>query len=325
MSELKSKIEIPEDIYEIIIIGGGPAGLTAGLYSSRSRIKTLLVESLSVMGQATMTDLIENYPGIEKINGFEFVMNLKKQAQSFGLECRGANIETITRETESGVDVWKITDGTKEYKALSLIVASGAYARRIGVPGEEELISKGVSYCATCDGAFFKDKEIVVVGGGNTAVEEALFLTKFGRRVSVVHRRDRLRASGIVQERAFQNDKINFIWDSVVEEIKGDSKVEGIKLKNVKTDEVSDFECDGVFIFIGWKPNTGFLTGEVKLDEKGFIVVDSDMNTTADGVFGAGDCCNRTLKQIVTACGDGAVAAFSAEQFVQELKGIAYK
>ncbi|MBD3378935.1 MAG: thioredoxin-disulfide reductase [Candidatus Omnitrophica bacterium] len=324
MQQNRSKVNMPGDVYDIVIIGGGPAGLTAGLYAARSKMKTLMIESFSVMGQATMTDLIENYPGIEKTNGFDLITKVKGQAVSFGLECAQGTVTGIGRHSRDGVSVWKISGDGKEYETLSVIAASGAYPRKIGVPGEKEFTGKGVSYCATCDGAFFRGKDILVVGGGNTAVEEALYLTKFGKKVTVVHRRDRLRASGVVQERAFASDKIDFAWNSVVEEIRGGEKVESVLLRNVKTDGMTELACDGVFVFIGWNANTGFLEGVVELDEKGAVLADDEMKTSSEGVFAAGDCRRKVLNQIVTACGDGAVAAYSAEQYVQELKGIAY-
>lgn len=316
--------KIPEDIYDIAIIGGGPAGLTAGLYGSRGRMKTLMVESFSIMGQATMTDLIENYPGIDKANGFELISNFKKQAEKFGLKNRQGTVKKISLADEDGLPVWTVEDEVGSVKALSVVVASGASAKKVGVPGEKEFLGRGVSYCATCDAAFFKDKDIVVVGGGDTAVEEAIFLTKFGKKVTIVHRRDRLRATKILQERAFANKKIEYVLDSILESIEGNDKVEKVVIKNKKTGEMSDISCDGVFVFVGWEPNTSFLAGTVELDEHGCVIVDNEMKTSAPGVFAGGDCCKKLLHQVVTACGDGATAAFAAQHYVERLKGTEY-
>ena len=315
---------IPEDIYDVVIVGGGPAGLTAGLYASRGRMKTLMVESFSVMGQATMTDMIENYPGVDKANGFELMTKFKNQASSFGMESRQGTVNKISLANEDGLPVWTAQDEGGEVKALSVVIATGASSKKLDAPGEKEFLGSGVSYCATCDAAFFKEKDIVVVGGGDTAVEEAIFLTRFGRKVTIVHRKDRLRATKIVQERAFANKKLEYAWDATVEAIEGKNKVEKIVIKNKKTGEVSDLPCDGVFIFVGWVPNTYFLKGVVDLDENGCVIVDSDMKTSAPGVFAGGDCCKKLLHQVVTACGDGATAAFSAQHYVERLKGTEY-
>jgi thioredoxin reductase (NADPH) len=317
--------DMPEGIYDIIIIGGGPAGLTAGLYAARGRMNALLLESFVIAGQVTMTEMIENYPGVEKITGLDLISAFKKQVEMFGLECRQATVKGISRSKEEGMPVWLVEDENGVRKTLSVIVASGARPRKLQVPGEEELFGKGVSYCATCDGAFFRDKNIVVVGGGDTAVEEALFLTRFGKKVTLIHRRDRLRAAKILQERAFSSKKMEFVWNSAVEGIIGGEKVEKIKVKNLKTGEKDDISCDGVFLYIGWHPNTDFLKGTVELDEKDRIIVDNEMKTSQEGIFAGGDCCKKHLHQIITACGDGAVAAFSAQRYVEELKGVAYK
>lgn len=313
------------ELYDTVIIGGGPAGLTAGMYAARGRMKALLVESFSVMGQATMTEMIENYPGIEKASGFDIVDSFKKQAVKFGLTCESGTASGISGIKSAGFNAWRVETDNGPFDALSVIVASGAHAQKVGVPGESELTGKGVSYCATCDGPLFRNKEVVVIGGGNTAVEESLFLAKFASKVTVVHRRDRLRASKIVQERAFAEKKINFVWEAVPESIKGAAKVEGISIKNIKTGERSEIACSGVFVFIGWRPNTGFLAGTVDLDEHGSIKVDAAMRTSAPGIFACGDCTSKVFHQVVTACGDGATAAFTAEHYVDELKGVAYK
>ncbi|MBU0570630.1 MAG: thioredoxin-disulfide reductase [Candidatus Omnitrophica bacterium] len=312
-------------MYDIAIIGGGPAGLTAGIYSARADMKTVMIESLSVMGQLTMTDDIENYPGVKKTGGFDLTSVMKDQAVSFGLACVSGTVDSLGRRQDGEHPVWQIKYGEEKIEALSVIIASGARPRKLGVPGEDKFSGMGISYCATCDGAFFRDKEIMVVGGGNTAIEEALFLTRFAKKVTVIHRRDRLRAAKIVEKRAFANDKMDFIWDSVIEEISGTDKVEKVRIKNVKTDVKRELLLDGVFIFTGWVPNTGFIGNAAELDEKGKIVTDEAMGTRRDGVFACGDCRKRPLNQVITACADGAIAAQSAQLYVEKLKGTAYE
>ncbi len=316
---------VPEGIYDVIIIGGGPAGFTAGIYAARARMNAFLVESFSITGQVMMTETIENYPGIEKITGFELISVFKKQAESLGLAVGQGTVKSVSAAEKDGWSVWQVEDENGTREALSVIIASGAYPKKLDIPGEEEFSGKGVSYCATCDGAFFKDKEIIVVGGGDTAVEEAIFLTRFGKRVRLVHRKDRLRASRVLQERAAGNKKIELVLDSVVEEINGNDKVGGATVKNVKTGRKGRIECDGVFVCVGWSPNTGFLGDVVERDEKGCVIVDDGKKTSREGIFAAGDCCKKRFHQVVTACGDGAVASHSAQQYVDELKGVAYK
>jgi thioredoxin reductase (NADPH) len=319
MSELK----IPDNVYDVLIIGGGPAGLASGLYLSRGGMNTVLIESFSVMGQATMTDTIENYPGIDNIGGFDLLSVMKSQTQKFGLKCQQGTVSAIER-VSGQTSGWKAVYDGGEIKALSVIIASGARPRKLNIPGEKEFTGSGVSYCATCDGAFFKGKEVIVVGGGDAAVEEAVYLTKFAEKVTIVHRRDRLRASRVIQDKAFSNKKIDFIWSSNVEKISGSGKVDKITVKNVSTGAASEVKCDGVFIFIGWNPNTGFLKGLVDMSVKGRISVNDDMGTSAEGIFAAGDCREKLLYQVVTACGDGATAAFAAQRYVENLKGTAY-
>ncbi|MDD5633866.1 MAG: FAD-dependent oxidoreductase, partial [Candidatus Omnitrophica bacterium] len=254
--------------FDIIIIGGGPAGFAAGIYAARSRMITLVIESLSIMGQATMTEVIENYPGIEKMTGIDLVFAMKRQAESFGTKFTQGTVKKLFLRTDSGKKFWRVEDENGVYEAQAVIVASGAHSKQLDVPGEKELIGKGVSYCATCDGAFFKEKNIVVVGGGDAAVEEALYLTRFGKRVTLIHRRDKLRAAKIYQERFFANNKTEFIGENIVEGIIGKDKVEGVAVKNLKTGEKGSVSCDGVFIFVGWEPNTDFLKGIIRLDQK---------------------------------------------------------
>ena len=312
--------------YDVIIIGGGPAGLTAALYTSRAGLKTFLIESYCIPSQAITADCIENYPGFpEGIGGFELVEGFKKQAKRFGVEFSAGEVNKISEYKREHHREWSVVYEDKSYTAASLIIATGAVYKKLDVPGEERLRGKGVSYCATCDGALYKDKDIVVIGGGNSAVEEALFLTRFGKSVTLVHRRDRLRAVKVLQERAFANKKIRFVWNSVVTEISGENKVRAIKVENIKTGKEESIPCDGVFIFVGNVPNTEFIKPLVRLDENGYIITDENMRTSSDGIFACGDCRKKILRQIVTACGDGAIAGFSSQQYVEETKGEAYK
>ncbi len=302
--------------YDVIIIGGGPAGLTAGIYASRARIKTLLIESFSVVCQAVMTDHIENYPGFpDGVNGFELIDKFKKQAEKFGTEFIAAEVKEI-KEAKPG---WQIITEDKTYTASSIIIASGASPKRLDIPGEDKFRGKGVSYCGTCDGALFKNKEVVVVGGGDTALEEALFLTRFVKKAAVIHRRNALRGTKILQERVFADKKIEFVWDSVVTEITGAGRVASVKIRNVKTNAVTNFSCDGVFIFVGYTPNTGFLKGVVPLDEAGYIISDDNCLTSKPGIFAAGDCRKKLLRQVVTACGEGATAAFACQHYLEAI------
>jgi len=320
------KFNIPEHVYDVIIIGGGPAGLTAGLYVSRAGLRGLCIEGESSISQITVTDLIENYPGIpEGINGFELIERFKKQALQFGLEMMSSDVTSVKPTKWDDIQGWKVTAGDRAYDALAVICATGAYWRKLGVPGEDAYTGKGVSYCATCDGPIFRNREVVVVGGGDTAVQEAIFLTNFTRKVTIVHRRDRLRATKILQKRAFANSKIDFAWNSVVEEISGKETVEKVKIKNVKSPGVTgEIPTAGIFIFTGLTPKTDIVRGVADLDQGGYIIVDANMHTSAKGIFAAGDCIKKRLRQVVTACGDGATAAFSAQLYIEELKGESY-
>jgi thioredoxin reductase (NADPH) len=313
-----------ENLYDVVIIGGGPAGYTAGIYAARASLKALLIEGATTVSQITVTDLIENYPGMpEGINGFELVQLFRRQAEKFGLEIIQGDVAALAKEKRDSMETWKVSTG-KDHATLAVIIATGANWRKVGVPGEENFAGKGVSYCATCDGPFYRDKEVFVIGGGDTAIQEAIFLTHFAEKVTVVHRRERLRATKILQEKAFAHGKIQFIWDSVVEEIAGKQYVEGIKIKNLKTGESINLPADGVFVFVGINPNTEAFQGIMELDKGGYIIADGNMQTSEKGVFACGDCISKLLRQVVTACGDGATAAFSAQLYVEALKGESY-
>lgn len=302
--------------YEVIIIGGGPAGLTAGLYTSRARLKTLLIELGLLGGQMTTTELIENYPGFPQgVTGDELSRLMEEQAKRFGLEVINQEIIEVIVDGQ----LKRVRTGEATYSCKALIVCTGAEYRKLGIPGEKEFIGRGLSFCATCDGAFFRDNRVVVVGGGDSALTEAIFLTKFVKELTIIHRRDALRATKIYQERAFDNPKIKFLWDSVPQEIKGDQVVKSIVVKNVKSGEVREFETDGVFLFVGLTPRTQFLKGRVELDEAGYVVTDRNGKTSVKGVFAAGDCAKKLLRQVATAVGDGATAAFAAEKYIEEL------
>ena len=317
------KETIKEKIFDTIIIGGGPAGLTTGIYLSRARMSTLLIEKALPGGQAILTEIIENYPGFpDGIAGPELMQKMEEQAVRFGLKIEYGEVEEVEIK-EDKVKIVKINN--KEYKALTIILASGAEASKLDVPGEEELRGRGVSYCATCDAPFFKGQKIVVIGGGDTAIEEALYLTKFVQEVTIIHRRDRLRATKILQERVFSNKKINFAWDSVVIKILGKEKVENVLIQNKKTGEEKEISCQGVFVFVGYIPNSKFLKELVKLDKRGYILTDDNMMTSQEGIYACGDVRKKILKQVVTACGEGATAAFTAQKYIEELKGVSYQ
>ncbi len=304
------------EIYDLVIIGGGPAGLTAYLYAARARLNTLLIEKLAPGGQVLVTDFVENYPGFpDGLPGWELMEKFTTHVKKLGFNQKTGEVVALTLEEET--KKIKLADG-EELAARAVIIATGASPNKLGVPGEEELTGKGVSYCATCDGPFFRDQVVAVVGGGNTAVQEAIFLTKFAQKVYLIHRRDQLRAQKILQERAFANPKIEFIWNTVVTEILGQEKVEGVRLKNRKTGEETKLPVDGVFIFIGIRPQSDFVKGLLKLDEKGFIITDCEMRTEIPGLFAAGDVRAKACRQIITAAGDGATAAYMAEHYLSQ-------
>lgn len=305
-------------MHDLIIIGGGPAGLTAGLYTARARLDILLVEKFAPGGQVLTTDWVENYPGFpEGVSGFELVDRMKSQAEKFGLEIRNEEVEGLDLSSEKKTVI--TNKGRLEAKAL--ILACGATPKKIGIEGEALLTGKGVSYCATCDGPFYRDQEVAVIGGGDTAIEEAIFLTRFASRIHIIHRRDRLRAVKLLQDRAMAEEKIEFLWDTVPLKISGENGVEGIELKNVKTGEISHKEVQGVFVFVGTDPNSDFVRGTVKTNENGFVITDEDMKTSIPGVFAAGDIRAKLFRQIATAVGEGATAAFSVEKYLEDWKG----
>lgn len=299
--------------YELIIVGGGPAGLTAGIYASRARLKTLLIEKAFWGGQIINADLVENYPGFpEGISGFDLGQLIYQQAMKFGLETltdevRDADLDSILKKIHTSDDT---------YQTKALIIAGGSEHKKLSVPGEERLLGKGVSYCATCDGALFRDQRVAVLGGGDAAITEALFLSRFASKVIVIHRRDQLRASKIVQEKAFSNPKVEFLWDTVVDEIMGDKAVTALSLSNLKSKAISILEVSGVFIYLGFLPNSNYLKNKLELDDTGHIIVNKLMETKIPGVFAAGDVCHNSSRQVITAAGDGATAALSAERFI---------
>ncbi|MBI4683099.1 MAG: thioredoxin-disulfide reductase [Nitrospirae bacterium] len=304
-------------MYDVIIIGGGPAGLTAGLYTSRARLKTLLIEKAFTGGQVMTTEWVENYPGFEDgISGPELSQKMEKQAKKFGLEITQGSVLDVSLDDK----IKKITlEDNTQYETRSIILATGSNPRPLNIEGEDKYRGRGVSYCATCDGAFFKGEKLAVIGGGDSAVEEGLFLTKFAETVYIVHRRDRLRAAKVVQERAFANPKIKFVWNAVPEKISGDdSGVKSIHIKNLLTGEQSSIDVGGVFIYIGYNPNIEFLKSLVDLNKNNYILTDENMSSSSPGIFAAGDVRAKPLKQIATAVGDGATAGVAAEKYIEE-------
>jgi len=302
--------------YDVVIIGGGPAGLTAGLYTARARLKSLLIEKGLPGGLVTTTEWVENYPGFEEgIMGVELAQKMEKQAVRFGLEIiQGTVMDISLNKKIKGISL----EGDLHYEAKTIILATGAHPRLLKIEGEDEFRGRGVSYCATCDGAFYKGKKIAVVGGGDSAVQEAIFLTKFAEMVYVIHRRDQLRAEKILQERAFSNPKIKFIWNSVPEKISGDDGVNALHIRNLKACGNTVLDVQGVFIYIGYNPNTEFLRGLVDLDENNYIITDKNMAASTPGIYAAGDVRSKPLKQIATAVGDGATAAMAAVKYIEE-------
>ena len=302
---------------DTVIIGAGPAGLTASIYAIRAGLKIRLFEKAVPGGQAVNTDWVENYPGFpEGIAGFELMDRMKKQAEFLGISIENKEVKALDLKGK----IKRVKTEKEEIETKTVIICSGSTPRRLGIEGEEKLIGKGVSFCATCDAPFFRGQEVAVVGGGDSAVQEAIYLTKFARKVHLIHRRDKLRATKLLQERALKQEKINFIWNSVPVRIVGKEAVEGLELKNLKDDTISYLPVKGVFVFIGLSPNTYFLNQQLKTDEAGFLITDSNMQTSVKGVFAAGDVRSKILRQISTAVGDGAIASFSAARYVGEMQ-----
>lgn len=302
--------------HDVIIVGGGPAGLTAGLYAARSRMDILLLEKLTPGGQVLTTAMVENYPGFEEaISGADLVAKMEKQARRFGLQVKIKSVEKIAQEG----NLKKVIADGEEYLSKAVIVATGVEPRSLGIPGEKELRGRGVSYCATCDGPFFQNKEVMVIGGGDSAVEEAIYLTRFAKRVRLIHRRDQLRAAKIVQERAFSNEKIEVVWNTVTTSINGEQFVQSVDVKNVKTGRKDNLETSGVFLYVGVKPNSDLFEFKIDTDQGGFLRTDENMGTSVEGIYAVGDVRSKQLRQIVTATGEGATAAFAVEKYLEGL------
>ena len=302
--------------YDVLIIGAGPAGLAAGLYAARARRKTLLIEKNVTGGQVAVTAVIENYPGIHEINGFDLGQQMQTQAEKYGMEMAYGAVQSLEPQPD-GRHLVKVDDG-QEYLAKAVIVTAGADYNRLGVPGEDRLTGYGVSYCATCDAAFFKDMEVAVVGGGDSALDEGLFVTRYASKVTVIHRRDSLRAGAYLQERAFAEPKMGFVWNTVVEEIEGAEAVEAVKLKNVETGEESEMPLSAVFIFIGHTPNSSFLRGLLEMDSGGHVFASDWMETNVPGIFAAGEIRVNAARQVITSAGDGATAAIRADHYITD-------
>lgn len=303
----------------IVIIGSGPAGLTAAIYSARANLSPLLIEGWQSGGQLTTTTEVENYPGFAKgIMGPELMKDMRAQAERFGTEFLTGDVSAV-RFTQRPFSI--TIDGEQTVQAKTIIIATGASAIQIGLPNEKRLTGHGVSTCATCDGFFFKGKELIVVGGGDSAMEEANFLTKFATKVSIVHRRDKLRASKIMQDRSMKNEKISFVWNSVVEDILGNEVVTGVRLTNIVTGKTVVMPCAGVFVAIGHRPNTALFTGQLDLDTKGYLIAKNGTATSVPGIFAAGDVQDSTYRQAITAAGSGCMAAIDAERFLESREG----
>lgn len=303
-------------MHDLIIIGAGPAGLTAGLYAGRAGLKTVLLEKMSCGGQILLTETVENYPGFSHaVRSAELMRDMEAQVRNLNVEIIQDEAKNIRQEA----GFWDISGGANNYQAKAVIAAVGSVPKLLNVAGEKELTGRGVSYCAVCDGPLYRNKAVAVIGGGDTAVEEALYLARFSRKVFIIHRRGSFRAAEILAKRLKQNNKVGIIWDSVVKRINGINKVEGIIIENVKNKKESGISCDGVFVCVGRSPDTGFLGGLVKKDEHGHILTDEEMRASVFGIFAAGDCRRKALRQVVTACSDGAVAAYSAQKYLEEL------
>lgn len=303
--------------YDLIIVGAGPAGLTAALYAGRSRLKTLILEKIGVGGRVLMTEVIENFPGfVNGISTLDLIKRMQEQVANLGAKVILEEVSEIDCQSK------RVKTNAATYSADAIIIATGAHPRKLGIPGEEKLTGRGVSYCATCDGPLARDKNVVIVGGGDAMAEEALYLTRFARSVNIIHRRDELRASPILKERLRANKKINFTLSSLVVEITGSTKVEAIRIKDLNTSQEKVIPCESIFIYIGYTPDTAFLKDKLKLDGAGFIITAEDMSTSCEGIFACGDCRSKTLYQVITACGEGAVAADSAYKYLVRKRGL---
>jgi thioredoxin reductase (NADPH) len=306
---------------KVIVIGSGPAGFAAAIYAARSQLEPLVIAGPALGGQVAISSEIGNYPGFpEDIAGAELAQLMQKQAERFGARLEMDIVTGVNLSTRP----FKVSTYGGEREAQALIVSSGASPRKLGVPGEEEFSGRGVSYCATCDGFFYIGKEIVMVGGGDAAVEEAIFLTRFASKVTIIHRRDQLRAEKLLQDRAFRNDKIEFLWDTVVTEIVGENSVTGVQVRNVKTGEERLFPTQGMFVAIGYVPNTGFLDGHLEMTDGGYVITDDDQRTSVEGVWAAGDVCDWSYRQIATSVGSGCKAAIQVEHYIARLEDRVY-
>ena len=304
-------------MHDLIIIGAGPAGLTAALYAARYRLDTLVLEKAAVGGQIMFSPWIDNFPGFPGgISTAELISRLKTQIDEHKVPVELETVLGISPSPDPGTPAYQVKCAEKTYASKSIIIATGAQPKKLGTPGEERLTGRGVSYCATCDGPLFKDKEIAVIGSGDRAMEEAILLSGYARKVTVIHRRDKLRASKILVEKASANKKITFTVDSVVEEILGQNKVEAARVRNLKTGAINDLSCQGVFVFVGIRPDTAFLEKQLELSADGFIVTNQDLETSQKGIFACGDCRQKSLYQVITACGEGALAAASVQRYL---------
>lgn len=308
-------------VYDVLIIGGGPAGLTAGIYAGRAKLSTIILEGEKVGGQIVTTDEVENYPGsVEDPSGPKLIARMTEQFEGFGGELAMEQVESFDFDSK----IKTVKTNKNEYQAKSVIIATGAGPRKLEAKNEEKYVGKGVSFCATCDAAFFEGLDVYVVGGGDTAVEEAVFITKFAKKVTIIHRRDELRAAKSIQEKAFNNDKIEFMWDSVVEEVDGEGLLSQMTVLNRKTGERTVIKADendgtfGIFVMIGYVPKTDLFKGVLEMDQSGYIIGDENMKTNKEGVFVAGDCRQKNLRQVVTATSDGAIASINAEKYIED-------
>jgi thioredoxin reductase (NADPH) len=310
-----------ENVENVVIIGSGPAGLTAAIYTARAKLDPFVITGQEIGGQVSITNEVENYPGFpEGLSGPDLVQRFQEQAERFGARLE---IDEVT-EVDFRRRPFRLKTHGGTFQAKAVIIATGASARRLGVPGEEEFTGRGVSYCATCDGFFFREKDVVVVGGGDSAIEEALFLTRFASRVRVIHRRDQLRAGQALQRRARNNDKLSFIWDTVVTDVLGNEGVEAVRVRNVKTGGVSELKTDGVFVYIGHIPNSQLFKGQLNMDEHGYLIVDRRNHTNVEGVFAAGEIADPVFRQVITSSGEGCKAALEVEKYLAEMEDRAY-